>query len=79
MQQHKQHRNVALIEVADEMVLTEIENDSFLQPFLGERVSPHCVIVQAQAIPDIVRRLQALGHMPQIEDAGKACQLPEEL
>ena len=69
MQPYKLHINVALIEVADELVLTEIENDAFLQPFLGERVSSRCVIVQAQAIPDIVRRLQALGHMPQIEDA----------
>lgn len=58
------HSGVALIEVRDPFLLTEIENDSALQPFLGERLSDRCIAVQPQAVPEIMRRLHAMGHMP---------------
>ena len=64
----KLHDGVALIEVADPLVLTEIESDAILQPFLGERLSDSCIAVQPQAVPDIVRRLQSLGHLPRVHD-----------
>ncbi|GMV93232.1 MAG: hypothetical protein AMXMBFR82_30100 [Candidatus Hydrogenedentota bacterium] len=64
----KLHDGVALIEVTDPLVLTEIENDAVVQPFLGERLSPTCVAVQPQAVPDVVRRLQSLGHLPRVHD-----------
>jgi hypothetical protein len=59
---------VALIEVSDPLVLMEIENDSSLQPFLGQRLSELCVVVQPEAVPQVVRRLQGLGHMPRVVD-----------
>ncbi len=62
----KLHRGVALIEVSDPMVLTEIENDSQIQPFLGERITDTCIPVQPQAVQELVKRLQLLGHMPRI-------------
>jgi hypothetical protein len=68
VEQRKLHSGVALIEVSDPMVLTEIESDQSLQPFLGQRLSERCVAVQPEAIPHIVRRLQGLGHMPRVVD-----------
>jgi len=62
----KVHEGVALIEVLDPLVLTEIENDLALEPFLGERLSERCIAVQPQAIPEVVRRLQSLGHLPRV-------------
>jgi hypothetical protein len=62
----KLHSGVALIEVNDPLVLTEIENDASLLPYLGQRLSERCVAVQPEAIPQIVRRLQGLGHMPRV-------------
>jgi hypothetical protein len=64
--QRKLHSGVALIEVSDPLVLTEIESDTSLQPYLGQRLSERCVAVQPEAIPQIVRRLQGLGHMPRV-------------
>jgi len=64
----KLHSGVAVIEVNDPLLLTEIENDPALRPFLGECLSERCVAVQPQAVPEIIRRLQALGHMPRIID-----------
>ncbi|MBI4560302.1 MAG: hypothetical protein HY706_22160 [Candidatus Hydrogenedentes bacterium] len=64
----KLHSGVALIEVAEPWLLTEIENDAELEPFLGLRLSDRCIAIQAQAIPDVTRRLQALGHMPKVLD-----------
>jgi len=64
----KLHHGIALIEVADPLVVTEIENDAVLQPFLGERLSDSCIAVQPQAVPDVVRRLQSLGHLPRVHD-----------
>ena len=55
----KLHRGVAVIEVDDPLLLTEIENDAMLQPILGDRLSDRCIVVQAQSINDAVRRLQA--------------------
>ena len=62
----KVHDGVALIEVNDPLVLTEIESDTALQPFLGERLSDQWIAVQSQAIPEVVRRLQSLGHLPKV-------------
>ena len=69
MKRRKLHRGVALIEVRDAMVLTEIESDSALLPFLGERVSNTCIAVQPQALPDVLRRLQSLGHLPMLVES----------
>lgn len=68
MTQTKLHCGVALIEVRDPMTLTEIENDPGLRPFLGQRISDTCVAVQPQAVAEVMERLQALGHMPRLED-----------
>lgn len=62
----KVHDGVALVEVIDPLVLTEIESDSALQPFLGERLSDCWIAVQPQALPEVVRRLQSLGHLPKV-------------
>lgn len=64
----KLHSGVALIEVSDPLVLTEIENDSSLLPFLGQRLSERCVAVQPEAVQQVVRRLQSLGHLPRVVD-----------
>jgi len=66
MGKRKLHRGIAIIEVSDPYVLTEIESDEALQTFLGERLSDCCVAVQPQAVPEVVKRLQALGHMPRV-------------
>jgi hypothetical protein len=65
----KLHQGVALIEVLDPLVLTEIENDAHLRMFLGDRLSDCCVAVQPQAIDEVVSRLKALGHIPKVVDA----------
>jgi hypothetical protein len=65
---YKLHSGVALIEVNEPLLLTEIESDPTLQPFLGQRLSDRCVAVQPDAVPHVVRRLQALGHMPRVLD-----------
>ena len=62
----KSHDGVALIEVIDPLLLTEIESDVTLQPFLGERLSDCCIAVQPQALPEVTRRLQAMGHLPRV-------------
>ncbi|MBI5094739.1 MAG: hypothetical protein HZB26_20170 [Candidatus Hydrogenedentes bacterium] len=62
----KVHDGVALIEVNDPLVLTEIESDAALQPFLGERLSDQRIAVQPQALPEVLKRLQSLGHLPQV-------------
>ncbi|MBN2309832.1 MAG: hypothetical protein JXR94_12720 [Candidatus Hydrogenedentes bacterium] len=64
----KMHRGIALIEVADPLLLAEIENDARLQPVLGERLSDRCIAAQPQAVPDILARLRTLGHMPRIAE-----------
>jgi len=66
MGKRKLHHGVAIIEVNDPLVLTEIESDNALSAFLGERLSDCCIAVQPQAVPEIVKRLQALGHMPRV-------------
>ncbi len=66
MQEIKLHKGVAIIEVTDSYVLTEIESDSAIQRFLGERLSDRCIAVQPQAVSEVVRRLQSLGHMPRV-------------
>jgi len=68
MHQSKLHSGVALIEVSDPLILTEIESDSALQPFLGARLSDNCIAVEPQSIHDVVRRLQALGHLPRVHE-----------
>lgn len=62
----KLHSGIAIIEVNDPLVLTEVENDSQIQPFLGEKLSDTCIAVQPQAVPEVAKRLQQLGHMPRI-------------
>lgn len=64
----KLHSGVALIEVKDPLLLTEIESDTSIQPFLGRRLSDRCIAVQPDAVSQVVRRLQALGHMPRVLD-----------
>lgn len=66
VKERKLHSGVALIEVSDPLVLTEIESDASIQPFLGQRLSDRCVAVQPDAVPQVVRRLQSLGHMPRV-------------
>jgi hypothetical protein len=68
MKRRKLHSGIALIEVNDPLVLTEIENDATIQVFLGQRLSDRCVAVQPQAVSEVIRRLQALGHMPRVID-----------
>ena len=68
MEGTKLHRGVALIEVTDPLVLTEIESDANLRVFLGDRLSDRCIAVQPQALDEVVSRLKALGHMPKIID-----------
>lgn len=68
MAQRKLHRGIALIEVTDPFILTEIESDAVLQRFLGERLSDTWVAVQPQAVPEVMRRLQSMGHMPRVVD-----------
>lgn len=60
------HCGVALIEVRDPLLVTEIENDSRLQALVGAKLSDHCIAVQPQAVPDVVARLKVLGHMPRV-------------
>lgn len=69
VKRRKLHQGIALIEVRDPMVLTEIESDSALQPFLGERLTDTCIAVQPQAVTDVLRRLQALGHLPMVVES----------
>lgn len=66
MKQLKLHDGIAIIEVTDPLILTEIESDAGLRPFLGEQLSDTCVAVQPQAIQEVTRRLQALGHLPRV-------------
>ena len=66
MGKRKLHHGVAIIEVNDPLVLTEIESDNALSAFLGDRLSDCCIAVQPQAVPEVVKRLQALGHMPRV-------------
>ena len=65
----KLHKDVAIIEVSDPFVLTEIESDAAIQRFLGERLSDQCIVVQPQAVGEVVRRLQSLGHLPRVREA----------
>ena len=66
MEQLKLHDGVAIIEVTDPLILTEIESDAGLRPFLGERLSDLCITVQPQAIQEVTKRLQSLGHLPRV-------------
>lgn len=66
MRRRKLHRDIAIIEVSDPLLITEIASDGFLQAFLGERLSDTCIAVQAQAVAEVVQRLQSLGHMPRV-------------
>ena len=68
MNQVKLHDGIAIIEVTDPLILTEIESDAGLQPFLGDRLSDSCITVQPQAIQEVTRRLQSLGHMPRVRE-----------
>ena len=66
MEQLKLHDGIAIIEVNDPLILTEIESDAGLRPFLGDRLSDRCISVQPHAIQEITRRLQSLGHLPRV-------------
>ena len=66
MDEAKLHHGVALIEVSDPLLLTEIESDSILKRFIGERLSEHCIAVRPEACAEVIHRLQALGHMPSV-------------
>lgn len=66
MTKTKLHEGIAIIEVADPILLTEIENDPVIQPYLGERLSDRCIAVLPQAVGDVQRRLQALNHIPTV-------------
>ena len=74
----KLHLGLAIIEVRDPFLLTEIENDRVLQRFLGERLSDCCIAVQPQAIPEIVCRLEGLGHMPTVVDGNQTLEQGSE-
>jgi hypothetical protein len=62
----KIHKGIALLEVQDPLILEEIQRDPALKAFLGDRLSGHWIAVQPQAVEDVVKRLQALGHMPRV-------------
>ncbi len=62
----KLHSEIALIEVTDPLLLEEIQNDAVLEPYMGDRLSDTCIVVQPQGVPEVVRRLQSLGHMPRV-------------
>jgi len=62
----KLHRGVALIEVRESHLLAEIESDPVLSPFLGDKISSRCIAVQPQALSEVLRRLRAIGHLPQL-------------
>ncbi|MGI6458593.1 MAG: hypothetical protein ACOX5J_00590 [Candidatus Hydrogenedentales bacterium] len=62
----KIHKGIALVEVQDPLLLEEMERDPVLKAFLGERLSDSCIAVQPQAVEDVVKRLQLLGHMPRV-------------
>ena len=62
----KLHSGIAIIEVSDPLVLTEIESDATLRAFLGDRLSDRCVAVQPQAIQEVVERLRSMGQMPNV-------------
>ncbi|MFA6245227.1 MAG: hypothetical protein WC655_30070 [Candidatus Hydrogenedentales bacterium] len=64
----KLHAGLAIIEVTDSMLLTEMENDPQIEKHLGERLSDRCIAVQPQAVGEVVRRLQALGHLPRVRE-----------
>ncbi|NUM56073.1 MAG: hypothetical protein HUU46_20730 [Candidatus Hydrogenedentes bacterium] len=66
MKQLKVHDGVAVVEVTDPLLLTEMESDMALRPFLGQRISDTCIVVQPQAIQEVTRRLQSLGHLPRV-------------
>jgi len=66
MTQLKLHDGIAIIEVTDSLILTEMESDAGLRPFLGERLSDTCISVQPQAIQEVTKRLQSLGHLPRV-------------
>ena len=66
MKQRKLHDGIAVIEVTDPLILTEMESDAALRPFLGQRLSENTIAVQPQAIQEVTRRLQALGHLPRV-------------
>ncbi len=66
MENLKLHSGVALIEVSDPLILEEIQNDAVLEPYLGDRLSDTCIVVQPQGVAEVVRRLQSLGHMPRV-------------
>ncbi|HRI87280.1 MAG TPA: hypothetical protein PLJ47_18025 [Candidatus Hydrogenedentes bacterium] len=68
MKRYKVHEGIAIIEVTDPLILMEIESDQGLQPFLGDRLSSTCIAVQPQAIQEVTRRLQSLGHLPRIRE-----------
>lgn len=68
MLRRKLHRGIALIEVTDPLILTEMESDTVLRRYLGDRLSDTCVAVQAQAVSEVVRRLESMGHMPRVVD-----------
>jgi hypothetical protein len=69
MRKPKCHEGIALIEVSDPLVLTEIESDPQLQAFLGDRLEDCWVAVQPHAVPEILKRLKALGHLPKVRQA----------
>jgi hypothetical protein len=73
----KHHHGVAVIEVTDPLLLTEIESDPALQEYLGERMSDRCVAVRPDGVQEVVRRLQSLGHMPTVA-SGHAARQPEK-
>ncbi|HOJ32068.1 MAG TPA: hypothetical protein PKY35_12620 [Candidatus Hydrogenedentes bacterium] len=64
MNKTKLHEGIALIEVSDPLLLTEIENDPVIRPYLGDRISDCCVPVMPHAVAEVQRRLQAMGHLP---------------
>ena len=66
MENLKLHTGVALIEVTDPLLLEEMQNDAVLEPYLGDRLSDTCIVVQAQGVTEVVKRLQSLGHMPRV-------------
>lgn len=62
----KLHKGTALVEVSDPLLLTEIENDAVLKPYVGARISPRHLAVDPRAVAEVTNRLKALGHMPRV-------------
>jgi len=60
------HRNLALLEVNDPLVLDQLFADRKLSEYLLVRLSDRVVIVDSEKIEALYTRLRKLGHLPKM-------------